>query len=193
MGLAEPLCLLSGAASLLRGLPPAQICLLSSASLGITQGPPAAEPWGTAPGTWRCCAGGDGKNQCYGTWAALGPSWHLSPASMAASPHRYSECALSALKLQNHPRYSWQRKSVKNFPHGTFLPNPKWSKNPCHADCLDKNGWLHEHPISHWRWFQSTVSCHCRSEETCWFGDFLAAIPKLSMRSNILFLQECLP
>lgn len=45
MGLAEPLCLLPGAASLLRGLPPAQLCcLLSSASLGTLRVLPQLSP-----------------------------------------------------------------------------------------------------------------------------------------------------
>ena len=105
MGLAEPLCLLPGAASLLRGLLPAQLCLLSSAFLGTLRVLPqlSSVALPLEPGVAALVE--MVRTSIRAPELPLGllgtcplPPWQLA---FTDTPNM-----LSALKLQNHPRYS---------------------------------------------------------------------------------------
>lgn len=106
MGLAEPLCLLPGAASLLRGFPPAQLCLLSSASLGTLRVLPQLSPVALPLELGAAALVEMVRTTSRVPELPLGllSTCSLPPWQLALTDH--SECAMSALKLQNQPRYS---------------------------------------------------------------------------------------
>lgn len=99
MGLAEPLCLLPGAASLLRGLPPEQLCLLSSASLGTLRVLPQLSPvtLPLEPGAAALVETVRTSSRVPELPLELLGTCPLPPWQLALTGH--SECAMSALKL----------------------------------------------------------------------------------------------
>lgn len=124
------------------------------------------------------------------------PSWQLALVD-------HSECARSVLKLHNHPQILVTKQISEEFSTRNIQSQPRMEPEHLACQLLDNSGWICEHPIPPEvvpvSCVLSSMSSHSapakiaqgvRRPAGC---NFSAAVLKPSIRSNILFLQVCLP